>query len=198
MSESESESEYEENENEEEAEKDYPLNPQNPQNAQNQQKIQEFVGVIGNKQGWVNCMFCDRYHPPSMHLPGMEYCIHCWAWLNTNQLDLEKGTYTGLNSIADVKNGLKETFKLHDPTKCVNTDCIYNKIVKIEKEKKLHYDFCVELGFVVEVKQNLTNLTNLTNSINSTNSTNLTNNTGFKVGNKSNSRINYKLSHITI
>lgn len=194
---SDTESDYDENENynenyNEEEEEDY---PQNNQNQQNQQKVQEFIGVIGNKPGWTNCMYCDRSHPPSMHLPGMEYCIHCWAWLNTNQLDLEKGIYTGVNSITDVKNILKETFKLHDPTKCTNVDCAYNKIIKFEKEKKLHYDFCVELGFKVEVKQNPINQSN---SINSTNSTNQSGNQGFKLGNKSNSRINYKLSHITI
>jgi hypothetical protein len=185
---SDTESDYDENENYNE-EEDY---PQNNQNQQNNQKVQEFIGVIGNKPGWINCMYCDRSHPPSMHLPGIEYCIHCWAWLNINQLDLEKGTYNGLNSISDVKNILKETFKLHDPTKCTNADCAYNMIIKFEKDKKLHYDFCVELGFKVEVKQNPINQSN------STNSTNPSNNQGFKLGNKYNSRINYKLSHITI
>lgn len=178
--ESEYDENYDENYNEEE---DY---------QQNNQKVQEFIGVIGNKPGWTNCMYCDRSHPPSMHLPGIEYCIHCWAWLNTNQLDLEKGIYTGVNSIIDVKNILKETFKLHDPTKCVVPDCAYNKIIKFEKDKKLHHDFCVELGFKVEVKQNSSNLTNTINLGNQSE------NKGFKVSNKSNSRINYKLSHITI
>lgn len=176
---SDTESEYDENENYNE-EEDYP---------QNNQKVQEFIGVIGNKPGWTNCMYCDSSHPPSMHLPGMDYCIHCWAWLNTNQLDLEKGIYTGVNSIIDVKNILKKTFKLHNPTKCVNPNCAYNKIIKFEKDKKLHYDFCVELGFKVETKQNSSNPTNLTNQ---------SENHGFKLSNKSNSRINYKLSHITI
>ena len=183
------ESDYDENENYNEEEEAY---SQNNQNQQNNQKVQEFVGVIDNKQGWINwtnCMYCDRSHPPSMHLPGMEYCIHCWAWLNTNQLDLEKGIYTGVNSITDVKNCLKKTFKLHDSKKCINPDCIYNKIIKFEKDKKLHYDFCVELGFKVEVKQN---------PLNSINPTNQINNQGFKLYNKSNSRINYKLSHIII
>lgn len=191
------ESDYDENENYDE-EEDYPQNNQNQQNQQNNQnnqKVQEFVGVIGNKPGWTNCMYCDRSHPPSMYLPGIEYCIHCWAWLNINQLDLEKGTYNGPNSITDIKNILKETFKLHDPTKCVNSDCAYNKIVKFEKEKKLHHDFCVELGFAVEVKQNQPNSVN---SVNSVNSINQTNNTVFKFGDNFNSRINYKLSRITI
>lgn len=174
---------YDENYNEEE--EDYPQNNQNQQN----QKVQEFIGVICNKPGWTNCKYCDISHPPSMHLPGMEYCIHCWAWLNTNQLDLEKGIYTGVNSIIDVRNILKETFKLHYSIKCVKSDCVYNKIIKFEKDKKLHYDFCVELGFKVEIKQN---------SSNTTNSTNQSGNQEFKLVNKSNSRINYKLSHITI
>ena len=123
---SDTETDYDENEN-------YTDDEDYPKNSQNQQKVKEFIGVVGNKLGWQNCMYCDKSHPPSMHLPGMDYCVHCWAWLNINQLDLEKGLYDGTNSITDVKNILKETFKLHDPTKCVNSDCAYNKIIKFEK-----------------------------------------------------------------
>lgn len=161
-------------------------NYKNELNQLPNQKIQEFVGIVGNKQGWTNCFYCEKTHPQSMYLPGLEYCIHCWGVLNTNQLDLEKGIYTGENSIHDIKNYLKETLKLHESIKCINSDCIYNKINKFEKQKKLHKDFCVEFGFVIKEKQLLTKSTNKSNV------------SGYKISDKSNSRINYKLSHITI
>jgi hypothetical protein len=179
------ESDNDENEDYNEEDNEEEENNQNNQNQEQNNKIKEFNGVIGNKPGWTNCVYCDKSHPPSMHLPGMLYCIHCWAWFNSTQLDLEKGTYSGLNTISDVKKYLKDTFKLHDPIKCTTSDCIYNKIINFEKNKKLHNDFCVELGFIVvkEVKQKISNESN---------------SSGFKINLKSNLRINYKLSHITI
>lgn len=181
-------------ENEDDVEEDVEVEEdENKLNQIPNEKIQEFVGVINNKPNWNKCMYCDRYHPPTMHLPGMEYCIHCWAWLNTNQLDLEHGTYTGLNSITDVKTYLKNTFKLHDPTKCVNEDCIYNKIIKFEKDKKLHMSLCVELGFVVEAKPLNAKQVNQVNKVNQTNAPN-----NFKINNRLRTKINYKLSHVSI
>ena len=157
-----------------------------PLNHITNEQIQEFVGTLNNKPGWNNCIYCNRYHPPSMHLPGIEYCIHCWGWLNSNQLDLEKGTYAGLNSLSDVKDYLKKTFKLHDPTKCTINDCIYNKIIEFKKAKKLHLDFCVELNFIVK-KQTIKNTKNTTNTTNTKNTKN-----------KPDSKINFKLSYIVI
>lgn len=173
-SESGSESDYDENEVEK-------INP-----VQNE-KVQEFVGFIANKQGWNKCMYCDRYHPPSMHLPGIEYCGHCWAWLNSNQLNLEKCTYNGPINITDIKKYLGLTFKLHDPNKCTNKECIYNKINTFEKANKLHKDFCVELGFKVEPETTSA-------SVPETN----TQKAQFKLNKKSNMRINYKQSYVTI
>jgi hypothetical protein len=160
---------------------------QDPQANQVQQahlqKIQEFVGTIGGKNGWIKCMYCDRYHPNSMHLPNISYCGHCWGWLNSHQLNLTNGTYNGENSITEIKNFLKQTFKLHDPTKCTSPECIYNRIITLEKSKQLHYDFCVELGFIKkeEPKKNLNEPKQ--SKLNKS---------------KSNIRINYKLSSITI
>jgi len=154
------------------------------------EKIIEFIGSVNGKAGWIKCLYCERFHPNSMHLTGMDYCGHCWGFLNNIQLDLEKGIYTGPNPISEIKNYLKDTFKLHDPTKCTTKECLYNKIIDFEKNKKLHIDFCIELGFVkkeeILIKEN--NLTSQ-NSKYSSNS---------KISNKTNTRINYKLSHITI
>lgn len=159
-----------------------------PNANENNKKVVEFIGTIGGKAGWIKCFYCDRYHPQSMHLVGVEYCGHCWAWLNSKQLDLEKGIYTGQNSITDIKKYLKDTFKLHNPNKCMIKDCIYNKIIKLSKEKKLHRDFCLELGFEVEPEEKL----------NKNNYDNKSKHTETKIKFRTNPKINYKLSHISI
>ena len=160
-----------------------------PNGLQNE-KVIEFIGSINGKAGWIKCLYCDRFHPHSMHLTGMEYCGHCWAWLNSTQLDLEKGLYVGQNSISEIKNYLKETFKIHDPTKCTSNECIYNKIVNLEKQKKLHIDFCVELGFIKkpepETEQSVESSDISKNILN------------YNINKKLNTKINYKLSHISI
>ena len=164
-------------------------------NIQNE-KVIEFIGSINEKVGWIKCLYCDRYHPHSMHLTGMEYCGHCWAWLNVNQLDLEKGIYTGHNPISEIKKYIGETFKLHDQKKCTMNECVYKKIIDFKNNKKLHIDFCVELGFTKKPEPlNVVDSSILTPISTLTNLTNSTNN---KINKKTNIKINYKLSHITI
>lgn len=164
------------------------INNNNSSNGIQNEKVIEFIGSINGKAGWIKCFYCDRFHPHSMHLTGIGYCGHCWAWLNSNQLDLEKGIYSGQNPISEIKNYLKETFKLHDPIKCVNVECVYNKIINLEKNKKLHIDFCVELGFIKKPEPSTTNET----------SNSSTEKLNYNINKKLSTRINYKLSHITI
>jgi len=163
-------------------------NGNNINNGIQNEKVIEFIGSINGKAGWIKCLYCDKYHPHYMHITGMEYCGHCWAWLNSNQLDLEKGIYSGQNPISEIKNYLRETFKLHDSTKCVNIECVYNKILNFDKNKKLHIDFCVELGFIKPSEHSTINKT----------SDNLTDKSNYNINRKLSTRINYKLSHITI
>ena len=184
---SDTDSDYDNDYNNDDEEDNYNDNNNSSNGIQNQ-KIIEFIGSIYNKAGWIKCLYCDKFHPHSMHLTGMEYCGHCWAWLNSNQLDLEKGIYGGQNPISEIKNYLKETFKLHDATKCDSVECVYNKILNLEKNKKLHIDFCVELGFVKPPEPSTINET----------SNNSTDKLNYNINKKLSTRINYKLSHITI
>lgn len=167
-------------------------NQQNVQNVQNDpndpvfklnENKKEFNGSNNHKNNWIQCFYCTKYHPITMHLPDMGYCGHCWAWLNSDQLKLTEGTYNGPNTIDEVKNFLKLTYSLH-PTTCTNNECIYNKIKQLADEKTLHWDFCVELGFVREEKK----------SSNDTNS----NNTNSNIKKRGYTRINYKSSSIII
>lgn len=167
-----------------------------PFNGVQNEKIIEFVGSINGKAGWKKCLYCDRFHPNAMHLTGMEYCGHCWGWLNSHQFDLEKGIYQGQNPISEIKNYLKETFKLHDPTKCTNVECIYNKILNLEKNKKLHIDLCIELGFAK--KQEPSNTVEIINGLTNGSTNRNTDKSNYNINKKLNTRINFKLSHITI
>lgn len=188
---SDSDSDYDvnnDNYNNNDSDNDNNLNNNNSINIIQNNKVIEFMGSINGKAGWLKCLYCDRFHPLTMYLKGMEYCGHCWAWLNSNQLDLEKGIYKGPNPLSEIKNYLKETFKLHDPIKCTNVECIYNKIVNFEKNKKLHIDFCIELGYVKKQEPS--------NKIETNNSS--INKSNFNINKKSSKRINYKLSYITI
>jgi hypothetical protein len=184
------ESDYEEEEEELEIYSEDENEPEQQINSEHNKKVQEFVGTLNSKQGWNKCMYCDRYHPYTMHLPGIEYCGHCWAWLNSNQLDLEKYTYTGQNNITDVKKYLGLTFKLHDPTKCAVKECVYNKINAFKKEKKLHKNFCLELGFEVEPEPETVQMAEQTHT--------KSQKSQFELNKKSSMRINYKQSYIII
>lgn len=157
-----------------------PNNPADPAYQLNEKK-KEFDGSNNFKNNWIQCYYCTKYHPNSMHLPDVSYCGHCWGWLNSEQLKLTEGKYTGPNTIDEVKNFLKLTYPLH-PTTCVNTECVYNKIKQLADTKTLHWDFCVVLGLVREEKNKSENKT-----------------TEYKINKKrSNTRINYKSSSITI
>ena len=161
-----------------------PQDPQDPIEYQLNEKKKEFDGSNNSKPKWSQCFYCTKYHPPSMHLPDMNYCGHCWGWLNSDQLKLTDGIYNGPNTIDEVKTFLKLTYPLHATT-CVNVTCVYNKIKQSAEAKTLHLDFCILLGFQIENEKKTVNEKN--------------NNTEYVIKkNKRYTKINYKLSSITI
>lgn len=166
-------------------------NPPNPNNNADpifllNEKKKEFVGSNNPKNNWFQCAFCGVFHPASMHLQNVAHCGHCWGWVNSNQLDLVEGKYNGPNTIDEVKDFLKLTYPLH-PNTCTNQECIYNKIKQFAKANFLHYDFCVELGFVVENKKSNGMVNNSKKS-----------DSEYKIKKNKGNRINYKSSSITI
>jgi hypothetical protein len=171
-----------------------PSQPEYPEHELNSQMSKEnisekkkyFEGSLSNKNGWIKCFYCDKYHPNSMHLPGIDYCGHCWGWLNSEQLKLTEGIYTGDINIIEIKNFLKLTYPLHSNT-CINSECIYNKITTHKNNGTLHYDFSIELGFIK--KEKITNNSDL-------NKTQI--NSQYKINKKGNLRINFNASSISI
>lgn len=201
MYESESENEYEKEEVEvdeegyqviPQAQQAQPVQPvKQSQSAQLEEKKKEFDGSISMRGGWLKCCFCDKYHPNSMHLPGLGYCGHCWGWLNGEQLKLSEGVYTGTpNTIGEIKTFLKLTYPLH-PKSCTNTECVYNKIITYKNAGTLHMDLSVELGFVK--KPDKSDETKLSDSMEKDKTKNKT-----QFGKSTNLRINFNSSSISI
>lgn len=91
-----------------------------------------------NKNEWENCVYCGKYHTKDYYVYGMDYCIHCCGWLNSHEYDIEKGIYTGINSMEDIKKMIKKIYPIHVEANCKNTDCLFYKIKKCADIKTLH------------------------------------------------------------
>lgn len=91
-----------------------------------------------NKNEWKNCMYCEKFHHKDYFIPGIEYCIHCWAWLNAHEYDIESGFYGGNSPIEDINKSIKKVYPVHLESKCTNEECIFNKIKKYSEIKLLH------------------------------------------------------------
>jgi hypothetical protein len=92
-----------------------------------------------NKNEWKNCIYCEKYHHKDYYGNGIDYCMHCWAWLNAHEYDIEKGVYTGIMSMEDIKSSIKKIYPIHLQADCKNSDCFFNKIKKLTDLKLLHH-----------------------------------------------------------
>jgi len=101
---------------------------------------------ISNKHTWKVCGYCDKYHGNEFYMPKLEYCVHCWAWFNMNDINLETGKYTGATAFDVVKTFIKQAYPIHLKAFCENKECIFNKITELYKNKKLNIVF-IELLF---------------------------------------------------
>jgi hypothetical protein len=91
-----------------------------------------------NKNDWKNCMYCEKAHHKDYFIPGIEYCVHCWAWLNGHEYDIESGFYGGMTAVEDVNKTIKKVYPIHLESNCTNTECLFNKIKKFSEVKLLH------------------------------------------------------------
>ncbi len=91
-----------------------------------------------NKNEWKSCMYCEKFHHKDYFMSGMEYCVHCWGWLNGHEYDIESGFYGGMLSIEDVKKTIKKVYYVHCDSACTNEECIFTKIKKYSEIKLLH------------------------------------------------------------
>ena len=108
--------------------------------------------IIPDKQSWKYCTYCDKYHGKEFYMQKLDYCIHCWAWFNMNEINLETGKYTGDTSFDVVKTFIKKVYPVHLKEHCSNKECIFNKITELSKNNKLNIIFS-DLLFEKSVKQ---------------------------------------------
>lgn len=87
---------------------------------------------------WKNCMYCEKLHHKDYFISGLEYCVHCWGWLNSNEYDIESGFYMGMISVEDINKIIKKVYPVHCESKCTNEECIFTKIKKYSEIKLLH------------------------------------------------------------
>ena len=136
-----------------------------------------FDGYPNYKQGCIECLYCGKYVSEQYLLD--DTCAHCWGFCFSGQFDLENFNYTGTHTKIRIVEFLSLTYKSH-PKTCNSTDCLYSKIDKLVKEKKLNRELGELLGLIEpvkkEVKQKCYTFTNK----------------------KRNLRINFKLSNISI
>ena len=115
---------------------------------------QEFIGYRARTAGCLYCWSCENNYHPHMTLPNIDYCGHCWGFLNNEQLNLIEGTYNGMNSFDEVKNFLIITYPLH-PNTCTNNDCTYNKIKNAHERGELCMNLAMGLGLVQQPVLNI-------------------------------------------
>ena len=96
--------------------------------------------VIPDKKDWKYCTYCDKYHGREFFMQ-IDYCIHCWAWLNAQEINLETGKYTGSISFDTIKTFIKKVYPIHLKGNCSNKECIFNKITEFAKNNKLNIIF---------------------------------------------------------
>jgi hypothetical protein len=111
-----------------------------------QSEIDKLIGIVQtdnkyqsiNKNEWKNCVYCEKFHHKDYFIQGMDYCVHCWGWLNCHEYDIELGFYGGVCSIEDIHKTIKKVYPIHNESNCKNDECIFTKIKKYSELKQLH------------------------------------------------------------
>jgi hypothetical protein len=121
--------------------------------------IDRFIGLYEddlkykNKQKgslWKFCDYCEKRHGAEYFFDKSNYCVLCWSWLNTAELDLETGEYLGSIDYKTVKDMLVKTYPLFVKSNHSNPNSIYHKINTFKEAGKLHESIIKLLGFEKE------------------------------------------------
>lgn len=124
-----------------------------------QQESVKFMNIKNSNNLYKHCEYCEKMHGTEFFVENMGYCIHCWAWLNTTDISLELGNYTGSHSFENIKKMIAKVYPIHLESSCQNKDCTFNNIKKYIDENKLHKNFMELLGFnKIEKKQEIVNV----------------------------------------
>lgn len=113
-------------------------------NIENEKNI--FIGKLEYFPNSKLCVYCDnyidiKYFIKTSNNKTMDYCIHCWGWLNSNDINLQEGLYMGEFNQDIVFEHIKKTMPIHKTINCINNQCIFSIIEKLENTKKLNKIF---------------------------------------------------------
>ena len=122
----------------------------------NKQIISENDKYLGKLESFPNsklCVYCEKYVDKKYYIPispldiinTTNYCIHCWAWLNFNDVNLSEGLYFGNLNQNIVFEYIKNSIDIHKNIECKNENCLFNCYIKLEKNNKLNSIFCKEI-----------------------------------------------------
>ena len=99
---------------------------------------------------WKYCEYCEKRHGVEYFYDKSNYCVLCWSWLNSSELDLESGEYIGSVDYKAVKDMLVKTYPLFVKSNDSNPNSIYHKINSFKEAGILHESFRKLLGFEIE------------------------------------------------
>ena len=154
--------------------------------------IQGFIGLdyiqFTMHNEYKICEYCNRFHDIKYYIPDkgnqnehnidntISYCIHCWAWLNINDFNLETGEYKGDLNKEVLFNEIKNAIPIHDKicyeamiekeshkefkksgivNCCTNKLCLFNKIYSMNKTNKLNDNLKIKFGLSIKNKKNI-------------------------------------------
>jgi hypothetical protein len=122
-------------------------------------EIDKFIGLYEddpkykNRQKdslWKFCDYCEKRHGVEYFYDKSNYCVLCWGWLNSAELDVESGEYLGCIDYKIVKDMLVKTYPLFVKSNHSNPNSIYHKINAYKEAGILHESFRKLLGFETE------------------------------------------------
>lgn len=134
---------------------------QNGQNKISSEEKENFIGKLNYFDGSKCCYYCEKYISEKYFLPEnntetktslkktksvrLNCCIHCWAWLNCNDVDLENGIYYGDLNQNVVFEYIKHIVPIHKEIGCTNINCIFNIYDKLLSNSKLNKILCTDV-----------------------------------------------------
>lgn len=121
----------------------------------NENEIRKQIDSLNHN--WKKCFYCEKMHHKDYYINTMNYCVHCWAWLNYYDYDLITDKYRGISTsqeMDEIKKTIKRVYKVHLQANCKNNECIFNKIKQLAENKTLHINLVnlLELNEKIEIK----------------------------------------------
>lgn len=117
-----------------------------------------FEGRNNYTDNHTQCDYCGKYFQNELYLDTLNYCINCWAVMDSEKLDCETLTYNS----NDIRVGKVVEFitkfyasYMEDGPNRDRDDCIFKKVKQAKDNKKLHFMILREISEQEIVYKNL-------------------------------------------